>query len=214
MPNQTMSTIAVTLLIGSLRKESFSRKMGRAIPGLAPAETTFSTLELGDLPHYNEDLESEPPAAYTRFRAAIAASDALLFVTPEFNRSMPGVLKNAIDIGSRPWGKSVWNGKPAGVISMSTGPIGGFGAHHALRQSLMSVNVATMPHPEAYIGNAAALFDAAGNLTDRATIDFVTGLLAAFRVWVEQQRLRPRQGEGATGEGASWVVHNGVAATL
>src|SRR5688572_23736428 len=134
-----MSKIAVTLLIGSLRKESFSRKMGRAIPRLAPQGMTFSTQELGDLPHYNEDHEIDPPVEYTRFRAAIAASDALLFVTPEFNRGIPGLLKNAIDIGSRPWGKSVWNGKAAGVISMSTGPIGGFGAHHALRQSLMSV---------------------------------------------------------------------------
>jgi chromate reductase, NAD(P)H dehydrogenase (quinone) len=129
---------------------------------------------------------------YTRFRAAIAASDALLFVTPEFNRGMPGVLKNAIDIGSRPWGASVWNGKPAGVISMSSGPVGGFGAHHALRQSLMSVNVAAMPHPEAYIGNAGALFDADGKLTDRSTMDFVTGLLSSFQVWIEQHRHRPR----------------------
>jgi chromate reductase len=187
-----MSNIGVTVITGSLRKESFSRKMGRALAGLPAPGLTFSILEIGDLPHYNEDYEVDPPAAFTRFRSAIAASEALLFVTPEFNRGMPGVLKNAIDVGSRPWGKSVWNGKTAGVISMSTGPIGGFGAHHALRQSLMSVNVAVMPHPEAYIGNSPSLFDGDGTLIDRSCADFVTGFLTSFRTWIEKQRSETR----------------------
>ncbi len=191
MSKNSSGVIGVTVLTGSLRKESFSRKMGRALAGMAPPGMTFSILEIGDLPHYNEDYEADPPAAYTRFRGAIAAADALLFVTPEFNRGLPGVLKNAIDVGSRPWGRSVWNGKTAAVISMSSGALGGFGANHALRQSLMGVNVSTMPHPEAYIGNAASLFDAAGNLTDLSTIDFVTGLLAAFRTWLDRQRQSP-----------------------
>jgi len=186
-----MSNIGVTVITGSLRKESFSRKMGRAITGLPVPGLSYSILEIGDLPLYNEDYESDPPAAFTRFRGAIAASDSLLFVTPEFNRGMPGALKNAIDVGSRPWGKSVWNGKPAGVISMSTGPIGGFGANHALRQSLMSVNVAVMPFPEAYIGNSPTLFDTTGRLIDRSVIEFVTGFVNAFRTWVLKQQHRP-----------------------
>src|SRR5262249_3185020 len=157
-----MSNLNVVMLTGSLRKESFSRKMGRAIAGLPASGITFNILEIGDLPHYNEDYEADPPVAFTRFRATIAAAAAIPSATHEFNRGIPGVLKNAIDVGSRPWGKSVWNGKIAGVISTSTGNVGGFGAHFALRQSLSSVNVATMPHPEAYIGNVASLFDASG----------------------------------------------------
>ena len=187
-----MPNIDVTLITGSLRKESFARKMGRALSKLPAPGLTFSILEIGDLPLYNEDYESDPPAPYTRFRNAIAASEALLFITPEFNRGVPGNLKNAIDVGSRPWGKSVWNLKTAGVMSMSIGPIGGFAANHALRQSLSSVNVAVMPHPETYIGNAAALFDAEGNLIDRSVADFVTGFLTSFRAWVEQLRGRTR----------------------
>jgi chromate reductase, NAD(P)H dehydrogenase (quinone) len=187
-----MSNLNVAMLTGSLRKESFSRKMGRAISSVPAPGLTFSILEIGDLPHYNEDYEADPPPVFTRFRAAIAAADAILFVTPEFNRGIPGVLKNAIDVGSRPWGKSVWNGKIAAVISTSTGAVGGFGAHFALRQSLSSVNVATMPHPEAYIGNVASLFDASGKLVDPSTTEFVTGFLASFRGWIE--RLRPRTG--------------------
>jgi len=187
-----MSNIGVTVITGSLRKESFARKMGRAIMGLPVPGFTYSLLEIGDLPLYNEDYESDPPAAFTRFRSAIAASESLLFITPEFNRGMPGALKNAIDVGSRPWGKSVWNGKTAGVISMSTGPIGGFGANHALRQSLMSVNVAVMPHPETYIGNSASLFDASGALIDRPVTEIVTGFMTVFRTWVEKQRHTPK----------------------
>jgi chromate reductase len=185
-----MSNVNVAVLTGSLRKESFSRKMGRAITSLPAPGVSFTILEIGDLPHYNEDYEVDPPVVYTRFRGAIAAADALLFVTPEFNRGIPGVLKNAIDVGSRPWGKSVWNGKIAAVVSTSTGSVGGFGAHFALRQSLSSVNVATMPHPEAYIGNVASLFDASGKLVDPSVTEFVTGFLASFRTWID--RLRPR----------------------
>jgi chromate reductase len=184
----SMANYDVAVITGSLRAESLSRKMGRALTGLPVTGMNLSILEIGDMPHYNEDLESDPPVAFTRFRAAIAAADAILFVTPEFNRSMPGVLKNAMDVGSRPWGKSVWNGKPAAVISMSPGSLGGFGAHHHLRQVLVAVNLVTMPHPEAYIGGAAGLFDGGGALVDRATIDFVTGFVGAFRDWIAQQR--------------------------
>jgi len=181
-----MKSMKVAVLTGSLRQESYSRKMGRALVKLAPPGMNLSIVEIGDMPHYNEDVESDPPAVLTRFRERIAASDAVLFVTPEFNRSMPGMLKNALDVGSRPWGKSVWSGMPAAVISMSQGQLGGFGAHHHLRQVLVAVNLATMPHPEAYIGGSAKLFDKAGELVDESTRDFMTDFLAAFRAWIEK----------------------------
>lgn len=183
-----MQELDIVVITGSLRKESLSRKMGRAAVKLAPPGMKLSIVEIGDMPHYNEDLESSPPAAFTRFRERIAAADAILFVTPEFNRGMPGALKNAMDVGSRPWGKSIWNAKPAAVISMSPGPIGGFGAHHQLRQTLVAVNVATMPFPEAYLGGAASMFDDAGELVDPATTEFVTGFMQSFRTWVDRQR--------------------------
>jgi chromate reductase, NAD(P)H dehydrogenase (quinone) len=150
----------------------------------------FSFVEIGDLPHYNEDLESDPPAPFARFRAAIMASDAVLFATPEFNRGMPGVLKNAVDVGSRPWGKGVWAGKPAAVISQSYGALGGFGAHQQLRQVLVGVGVVTMPHPEAYVSFAGTLFDDAGELTNPETGKFLGAFSAAFHTWVAQQRVR------------------------
>lgn len=186
-----MQHIDVSVLCGSLRQKSFSRSLGRALERLAPPGMALSPVEIGDLPHYNEDLESDAPAAYGRFRRTIAASDAVLFVTPEFNRSLPGVLKNAVDVGSRPWGKSVWAQKPAAVIGVSPGAFGAFGANHHLRQVLMGVNVSVMPHPEAYIGGAAGLFDGSGELTHAATREFLTGFMAAFKGWIDQQRCVP-----------------------
>ncbi len=183
-----MREIDVALLTGSLRQRSFSRQMGRAASRLSPRGMTLSIVEIGDMPHYNEDLESSPPAAFTRFRERIRAADAVLFVTPEFNRGIPGVLKNAVDVGSRPWGKSIWSGKPAAVISTSPGTVGGFGAHHQLRQVLMGVNMSTMAYPEAYIGGVAKLFDEAGELVDASTREFVTGFLRSFRTWIDQLR--------------------------
>jgi chromate reductase, NAD(P)H dehydrogenase (quinone) len=183
-----MKQIQVAVLVGSLRQQSVSRKVARALTKLAPANMSFSFIEIGDLPHYNEDLESDPPAAFKRFRSAIVAADALLFVTPEFNRGMPGVLKNSIDVGSRPWGKSVWAAKPAAVVSQSYGGLAGFGAHHQLRQVLMGVGVATMPHPEAYVGNAGTLFDEQGELNNAATKEFLSAFMLAFQSWIEQQR--------------------------
>jgi len=188
-----MSTLNVSVLVGSLRQKSVSKKAARALVKLAPAGLSCSFVEIGDLPLYNEDLEVDPPAAFTRFRSAIAPSDALLFVTPEFNRGIPGLLKNAIDVGSRPWGKSVWSGKPAAVVSQSYGALGGFGAHHQLRQVLAGVNVATMPHPEAYLSTAGALFDEAGELVNASSKEFLSGFMVAFKAWIEQQR-RPAAG--------------------
>lgn len=186
-----MKQIDVSVLSGSLRQKSFARQAARALASLAPAGMSFDFIEIGELPHYNEDLEVDPPSAYTRFRSTITASDAVLFVTPEFNRSVPGVLKNAVDVGSRPWGKSVWAGKPAAVVSVSPGALGGFGANQHLRQVLVGVGVAAMPHPEAYVGGAAALFDASGALVDAKTREFLGGFVAAFRVWIQKLQGRP-----------------------
>jgi chromate reductase len=186
-----MNQIKVSVLVGSLRQKSVTRKVARAFMSLAPANMSCSFVEIGDMPLYNEELEDAPPPPWTRFRAEIAASDALLFMTPEFNRGMPGALKNAIDVGSRPWGKSVWAGKPASVVSQSYGGLGGMAAHHQLRQVLFGVGVVAMPSPEAYIGNAPSLFDEDGTLLNPSTREFATAFMQAFDAWITQQRGRP-----------------------
>jgi len=176
----------VAVLVGSLRKASFSRKMALALAALAPKTLKLSVVAIDDLPPYNEDEETaNPPAAWVRFRDEVRAADAVLFVTPEYNRSVPGFLKNAIDVGSRPYGKSVWSGKPGAVVSVSPGALGAFGANHHLRQSLVFLDVPAMQQPEAYIGGAAGLFDEAGELTSDATRAFITKFMAAFAAWIE-----------------------------
>ena len=179
------TTYTVAVLVGSLRKESFSRKTARALASLAPAALTLEIVEIGELPLYNQDDDAQPPAASVAFKARIAAADAVLFVTPEYNRSVPGVLKNAIDIASRPYGKSAWNGKPGAVISVTPGKLGAFGANHHLRQSLVFLNVPAMPQPEAYISNAGELFDEAGELVDDGARSVLQAFMAAFAAWVE-----------------------------
>jgi chromate reductase len=176
----------VAVLIGSVRKDSFNRKMANALIGIAPPELTLEIVEIGALPFYNQDYEANPPAVVTEFKDRISRCDAVLFVTPEYNRSVPGVLKNAIDVGSRPYGKSAWKGKPGGVISVTSGALGAFGANHHLRQSLVFLDVPAMPQPEAYIGNAASLFDADGKLTHDTTRDFLAKFLRAFAQWIER----------------------------
>jgi chromate reductase len=175
----------VAVLVGSLRKDSFNRKIAHALARLAPPSLKLSIVELGDLSMYNQDLDATPPASWTAFRAAIKAADAVLFVTPEYNRSVPAVLKNAIDIGSRPYGQSVWSGKPGAVVTSSMGGIGGFGANHHLRQSLVFLNVPVMQQPEAYIGGAHELFDANGEIVKETTADFLKAFAQAFAAWVE-----------------------------
>lgn len=177
----------VAVLVGSLRMQSLNRKVALALAELAPANLQLSIVEIGDLPLYNEDIDGTPPASYTRFREQIAAADALLFVTPEYNRSVPAALKNAIDVGSRPYGKSAWGGKPGAVISVSPGAIGGFGANHHLRQSLVFLNVPCMQQPEAYLGGAGSAFDDAGKLSE-ATRPFLQSFINAYGQWVEQQK--------------------------
>ena len=177
----------VAVMVGSLRKDSINRKIAQALVALAPESLRCSFVEIGDLPLYNQDLDTAtPPPAWIAFRASIRAADALLFVTPEYNRSVPGALKNAIDVGSRPSGQNVWNGKPGAVVSVTQGALGAFGANHALRQSLVFVNVPVMAQPEAYIGRAAALFDAEGKLTDDSTREFLKKSAAAFAQWIER----------------------------
>jgi chromate reductase len=174
----------VAVLVGSLRKESFNRKMAKALIGLAPPELSLKIVEIDALPFYNQDNDADPPAAVRAFKETIAKSDAVLFVTPEYNRSIPGVLKNAIDVASRPYGKSAWAGRPGAVISVTSGALGAFGANHHLRQSLVFLNVPAMPQPEAYIGNAASLFGPDGNLANESTREFLTKFLAAFAQWI------------------------------
>jgi chromate reductase len=182
-PMSTPYTVAV--LVGSLRKASFSRKMALAAARLAPSSLELEVVEIGGLALYDEDAEAEAPVSWTTFRNRMKAAEAVLFVTPEYNRSVPGLLKNAIDVGSRPYGQSVFNGTPGAVISVSPGAIGGFGANHHLRQSLVFLNVPTMQQPEAYIGGAGGLFDDAGDIVNPGTRDFIAKFMAAFAAWVE-----------------------------
>nr|WP_295903459.1 NAD(P)H-dependent oxidoreductase [uncultured Bdellovibrio sp.] len=182
-----MSVRKIAVLVGSLRKESFNRKMAKVLLGLAPSSLKLEIVEIGDLPLYNQDLDDEnrPPEVWQKFRTQIKGYDGVLFVTPEYNRSIPGVLKNAIDVGSRPYGKSVWEGKPAAVVSVSPGAIGGFGANHHLRQCMVFLNMPAMQQPEAYISNAAKLFSADGSLTQNETREFLEKFMKAFAEWVE-----------------------------
>jgi chromate reductase len=181
-----VTTRIVAALVGSLRTESFTRKIVHALIAVAPSSLKIEIVEIGALPHYNQDLETaEPPREWVRFRDQVRPADALLFATPEYNRSVPGVLKNALDVGSRPYGKSVWDKKPAAVVSVSPGALGAFGANHHLRQSLVFLNVPTMQQPEAYIGGADKMFDAQGRLIVDATRDFLRKYMESFAAWIE-----------------------------
>lgn len=176
----------VAVLVGSLRKASLTRQLAKALAAMAPASLKLSIVEIGDLPLYDADLEADsPPAPWTRFRGQIAQCDAVLFVTPEYNRSVPAALKNAIDVGSRPYGSSVWSGKPGAVVSVSPGAIGGFGANHHLRQSLVFLDVPVLQQPEAYVGGADKLFDAQGGITNSSTREFLARFLQAFERWAQ-----------------------------
>lgn len=181
----------IAVVVGSLRKDSWTRKVANAMIELAPKSLSFAHVEIGALPHYNQDLETaSPPAAWALFRDQVRPVDGVLFATPEYNRSVPGVLKNAIDVGSRPYGKSVWSGKPAGVVSVTPGQFGAFGANHALRQSLVFLDMPAMQQPEAYINSAGTLFTPEGTLANDKTAEFFTKYMAAFAQWVEQHPRR------------------------
>ncbi|EJF90348.1 NADPH-dependent FMN reductase [Bartonella tamiae] len=177
----------VAVVIGSIRKESYSRKLGKALIGLKPADFTLDFVEIDDLPLYNEDLETaNPPKEWTRFRDEMKTVDAIIFITPEYNRSIPGVMKNAIDVGSRPYGQGIWNGKPAIIISISQGALGGFGANHQLRQALVFNDVLTMQQPEAYIGHIQNIVTDDGQAVNDDSKTFLTNILQAFDGWVRR----------------------------
>jgi chromate reductase, NAD(P)H dehydrogenase (quinone) len=179
----------VAVIVGSLRKGAYTRLMARTLPELAPASLKLFDVQIGDLPLYNQDLETAtPPPAWKTFRDEVMAAEAILFVTPEYNRSMPGALKNALDVGSRPWGQSAWNGKPAGVISLTPGALGAMASNHHLRQVLLAVNLAAMPYPEAYIPGAASLFDETGKLSNTDTRQFLGTFMQAFAAWIGRFR--------------------------
>ncbi len=174
----------VAVFVGSLREDSLNRKVANSLVELAPTSLKLSIVEIGDLPLYNQDHDANPPKSWTEFRERVKRADGLLFVTPEYNRSVPAPLKNALDVGSRPYGQSAWEGKPGAVVSASPGAIGGFGANHHLRQSLVFLNVPAMQQPEAYIGAADKLFDASGKLVNDGTRKFLQSFMEAFADWV------------------------------
>ena len=178
----------IAIIVGSLREGSINRKVARSMCAIRGDNLDCSVVEIGDLPLYNQDYDSAPqqPEQYVRFRDQLRAADGILFCTPEYNRSVPGALKNAIDVGSRPYGHSVFDKKPAAVITASPGAIGGFGANHHLRQSCVFLNMPMMAQPEAYLGNVSDdSFDADGCLKDGPLKDVVTKLAHAFHDWVD-----------------------------
>ena len=175
----------IAVLVGSLRAESLNRKMAEVLIDLAPETLDLEIVEIGDLPIYNPDLDGEdPPSPWRRFRDEMRQVQGVLFLTPEYNRSIPAVIKNAIDVGSRPYGSSIWAKKPGAVASLSPGKLGAFGANHHLRQAMVFLNVPIMQQPEAYIGGAAKLFDDQGDLADESTRDFMTTFINSYADWV------------------------------
>jgi len=176
----------IAVIVGSLRKESYNLKVARILAELAPRHLSFDFIEIGGLPLYDEDLETDPPAAWRAFRDAVRPAEALLFVTPEYNRSMPGALKNALDVGSRPYGKSVWEKKPGAVASASQGAIGGFGSNHHLRQSCVFLDVPMMPQPEAYLSLIQKAFGPDGALADDSLRQLLQRFIDAYADWVEK----------------------------
>lgn len=177
----------IAVLVGSLRRDSINRKMAKVLMSLASKSLVLKIIEINDLPLYNQDPDDEgkPYTAWVKFRKHIKACDGVLFVTPEYNRSIPGALKNAIDIGSRPYSQSVWSKKPAAIMSVSPGTMGGFGANHHLRQSLVCLDMPTLQQPEAYIGSAIQLFNAEGEISNPDTRKFLEKFMDVFANWVQ-----------------------------
>lgn len=177
----------IAVVVGSLRKDSLNKKMAKNLISLAPKSLKLNIIEIGDLALYNQDLDDQgnPPSAWTTFREKVKKCDGVLFVTPEYNRSVPGVLKNAIDVGSRPWGQNIWAKKPTAVISVSPGAVGGFGANHHLRQSLVTLDAPTLAQPEAYIGHAGDLFNANGEIQNKDVLKFAQNFINSYAAWVE-----------------------------
>ena len=175
----------IAILVGSLRKGSINKKVARSICALRD-NLDCSIVDIGSLPLYNQDHDANPPQEYVRFREQIGQADGVLFVSPEYNRGIPGVLKNAIDIGSRPYGQSVFDKKPAAIVTASPGSIGGFGANHQIRQAAVFLNMPVMQQPEAYLGHVSDdSFDESGCLKEGPLKEIIKGLAQAFHDWVE-----------------------------
>ena len=176
----------IAIIVGSLRKDSLNRKVARSICALRNDNLDCSMIEIGDLPLYNQDLDANPPEQWTRFRREVGAADGVLFVSPEYNRGVPGALKNAIDIGSRPYGQSVFDKKPGAIVTASPGAIGGFGSNHQIRQASVFLNMPIMLQPEAYLGHVSDdSFDESGCLKEGPLKDLITVLAHAFHDWVD-----------------------------
>lgn len=180
-----MSQYQIAVIVGSLRKDSLNRKLANALPKLAPAEFSFKQLEIGDLPLYNQDDDANPSAATKRLKTEISSSHGVIFITPEYNRSIPGVLKNALDHASRPYGQSAWAGKPAGVLGVSIGTIGTAMAQQHLRNILSYLDMPTMGQPEAYLHAREGMFDGAGDLGADSK-KFVQKWVDAYVGWVKR----------------------------
>jgi len=179
-------TYKIAIIVGSLREGSINRKVARSICALRDDNLDCSMIEIGDLPLYNQDLDSNPPEQWVRFRQQVAAADGVLFCSPEYNRGIPGVLKNAIDVGSRPYGQSVFDKKPAAIVTASPGSIGGFGANHQIRQTGVFLNMPMMQQPEAYLGHVTDdSFDSDGKLKEGPLKELVKVLAHAFHDWVD-----------------------------
>lgn len=185
-----MNNINVAVIIGSNRKESFTKKIALNLEKLAAQELKFNFVDISKLSFYDQDLEEsgKEPLNWIEFREEIAKSDAVLFLTPEYNRSMPAIIKNALDVGSRPYGKSVWNKLPGAIVSVSPGGLGAFGANHHLRQVLTFLNVPTMQQPEAYIGSVYTLLDEKGNLNNEDTKKYLKNFIDNFLIWINKNK--------------------------
>lgn len=180
-----MAQLKIGIVVGSLRKDSFNRKLGVALTKLATADVTFSSIEIGDLPLYNQEHDANPSPQVKRLKAEVAASSGIIFLTPEYNRSIPGVLKNAIDCASRPYGQSAWAGKPAGIIGISVGVIGTALAQQHLRTILAYLDMPTLGQPEAFIQNKDGLFEADGSIGP-ASRAFLQGWMDRYIAWVKK----------------------------
>ena len=180
-----MAQFNIAVVVGSLRKDSFNKKLATALEKLFPADFGFTQVRIDDLPLYNQDDDAQQAAQVMRIKDEIKAAQGVLFVTPEYNRSIPGVLKNAIDHASRPYGQSAFNGKPAGVIGASVGPVGTALAQQHLRNTLAYLNMPTLGQPEAFIHNKEGLYDAAGNIGE-ASLKFLQGWVDEYVAWVKK----------------------------
>jgi chromate reductase len=175
----------IAFIVGSLRKGAYTRLLSQAVVELAPPSFQLSEISIGELPFYNQDLDTAtPPAQWVSFRNQVRSSDAMLFITPEYNRGMPGALKNAIDVGSRPPKESVWRGKPGAILSITPGRLGALAAHQQARLTLSTVGMPVMPSPEICLPGAAALFDGGGKLVDEETRTRLRSMLADFDTWI------------------------------